>query len=75
MRKYLAFLLLGILTLVGAGFAFLGASQSSSPAPLGKAVTNTLKASNYTEDLVERTPRGLSTPVWSSSPRTAWEAG
>ena len=58
MRKYLAFLLLGILTLVGAGFAFLGAMQSSSAAPLGKAVTNTLNASNYTEDLVERTPQG-----------------
>jgi len=58
MRKYLAFVLLGILTLVGAGFAFLGATQSSSPAPLGRAVRSTLKAPNYTEYLVENTPQG-----------------
>jgi len=58
MRKYLAFLLLGILTLVGAGGAAIGAVQSQSGTDLGQAVKNTLGASNYTEDLVEKTPQG-----------------
>lgn len=61
MRKYLAFVLLGILTLAGACFAILGAVQSPSPAPIGKAVSNTLKAANYSEQLVERTPQGNQT--------------
>ena len=58
MRKYLAFLLLGILTLVGAGGAAAGAVQSQSGTALSQAVKNTLGASNYTEDLVEKTPQG-----------------
>jgi len=58
MRKYLAFLLLGILTLVGAGGAAVGAVQSQSGTALSQAVKNTLGASNYTEDLVEKTPQG-----------------
>ena len=58
MRKYLAFLLLGILTLVGAGGAAIGAVQSQSGTALSQAVKNTLGASNYTEDLVEKTPQG-----------------
>jgi hypothetical protein len=58
MRKYLAFVLLGILTLVGGGFAAAGAVQSTSGASLGQAVSNTLKASNFTEDLTEKTPQG-----------------
>ncbi len=61
MRKYLAFVLLGILTLAGAGFAVLGAVQSSSPAPIGRAVSNTLKATNFSENLVEKTPQGNQT--------------
>jgi hypothetical protein len=58
MRKYLAFLLLGILTLVGAGGAAIGAVQSQSGTDLGQAVKNTLGASSYTETLVEKTPQG-----------------
>ena len=58
MRKYLAFLLLGILTLVGAGGAAVGAVQSQSGTALSQAVKNTLGAINYTEDLVEKTPQG-----------------
>jgi len=61
MRKYLAFALLGILTLMGAGFAALGAVQSSNGIDLGQAVTNTLKASNYSEVLVQKSPRGNQT--------------
>jgi hypothetical protein len=58
MRKFLAFILLGVLTLVGAGGAVLGAVQSQSATAIGQAVTNTLKASGYTEDLTEKTPQG-----------------
>jgi hypothetical protein len=58
MRKFLAFILLGVLTLVGAGGAALGAVQSSSATAIGQAVKNTLKAPNYTEDLTEKTPQG-----------------
>jgi hypothetical protein len=61
MRKYLAFLLLGILTLVGAGGAAVGAVQAQSGTALSQAVKNTLGASNYTEDLVEKTPQGNQT--------------
>ena len=58
MRKYLAFVLLGILTLVGGGFAVAGAVQSTSDTSLGSAVDNTLKASNFTENLMEKTAQG-----------------
>ncbi len=58
MRKYLAFILLGILTLVGGGFAAAGVVQSTSGTGLGQAVANTLKASNFTEVLMEKTPQG-----------------
>ncbi|MEI7859433.1 MAG: hypothetical protein WCI26_06320 [Acidimicrobiales bacterium] len=61
MRKYLSFLLLGILTLVGLGAAALGFSQSSSGVALGPAVTNTLSAPNFSEHLVEHTPQGSQT--------------
>ena len=58
MRKFTAFILLGILSVVGAGFAILGAVQASSGTSLGQAVTNTLKAPSYSEALVEKTPQG-----------------
>ncbi len=58
MRKYLAFVLVGVLTLVGAGAAVLGIVQSGSGTELRVAVDNTLKASGYTEYLVENTPQG-----------------
>ena len=61
MRKYLSFVLLGVLTIVGLGGAVVGAVQSSSGTDLGQAVTNTLKASNFSEDLVEKTPQGNQT--------------
>jgi hypothetical protein len=58
MRKYLSFLLLGVLSLVGLGAAVLGVVQGSSGTALGQAVTNTLGSPNYTEYLVEKTPQG-----------------
>ena len=58
MRKFMAFILLGILSVVGAGFAVLGAVQAQSGTSLGQAVTNTLGAPNYSEALVEKTPQG-----------------
>jgi hypothetical protein len=61
MRKYLAFVLVGVLTLVGLGAAVLGVAQSSSGVPLPKAVANTLNASGYTEDLAEVSPQGNQT--------------
>ena len=61
MRKYLSFVLLGILSLVGLGAAVLGIVQSQSGTSLGQAVTNTLKSPNYSEYLVEKTPQGSQT--------------
>ena len=61
MRKYLSFVLLGILSLVGLGAAVLGIAQSQSGTSLGQAVTNTLKSPNYSEYLVEKTPQGSQT--------------
>jgi hypothetical protein len=58
MRKYLSFVLLGALTLVGLGAAALGVVQSQSGTSLGQAVTVTLKAPSYSEHLVEKTPQG-----------------
>jgi hypothetical protein len=61
MRKYLSFVLLGVLSVVGLGAAVLGIAQSSSGTNLGQAVTNTLKSPNYSEYLVEKTPQGNQT--------------
>jgi hypothetical protein len=61
MRKYLSFVLLGILSVVGLGAAVLGIVQGSSGTSLGQAVTNTLKSPNYSEYLVEKTPQGNQT--------------
>ena len=64
MRKYLSFVLLGVLTVVGLGAAALGVVQSKSGVALGQAVTNTLGSPNYTEDLVEHTPQGDQTATF-----------
>ncbi len=61
MRKYLSFVLLGVLSLVGLGAAVLGIAQSQSGTDLGQAVHNTLRAPNYSEYLVEKTPQGNQT--------------
>jgi len=61
MRKYLSFVLLGVLSLVGLGAAVLGVVQGNGGTDLGQAVTNTLKAPSYAEYLVERTPQGNQT--------------
>lgn len=61
MRKYLSFVLLGVLTLVGVGAAVLGVVQSTGGTGLGQAVSTTLRSSSYSEYLVERTPQGSQT--------------
>jgi len=73
MRKFMAFVLLGILSVVGAGFAVLGAVQAQSGTSLGQAVTNTLKAPNYSEIDVERAPQGnqLASVVFQAPDRLA----
>ena len=58
MRKYLSFILLGALTVVGLGAAVLGIVQSQSGTSLGQAVTITLKSPSYAELDVEKTPQG-----------------
>jgi len=58
MRKLIPFLLLGLLSVVGAAFALLGFVQGNSSTSLGTAVNNTLSASGYTENLAETTPQG-----------------
>jgi hypothetical protein len=73
-RNLTSWLLLGLLTVVGAGAAVLGVVQSPKNAPLIScaspqqivtkctgAVPNTLKASNYSEVLAESTPQGQQT--------------
>lgn len=57
-RHLLAWLLLLVLVLVGAGAAVLGVVQSPTNAPLLQAVTNTLSAANYSQVLVENTNQG-----------------
>jgi len=61
MRKYLSFVLLGVLSLVGLGAAVLGVAQSQSGTDLGQAVKTTLASPNYSEYLVEKTPQGSQT--------------
>jgi hypothetical protein len=58
-KNITAWLLLGLLTVAGAGFAVLGVVQSH--VPVGQAVTYTLAASNYTEDFSQSTPQGTET--------------
>jgi hypothetical protein len=61
MRKLIPFLLLGMVAVVGGAFALLGLAMGGSTVSLGTAVTNTLSASGYTEDLSEATPQGSQT--------------
>jgi hypothetical protein len=60
-RYWIAWLLLGVLVVVGAGAAVLGVAQSPKNTPLLRAVTNTLSARNYSEVLEERTNQGKQT--------------
>jgi hypothetical protein len=60
-RHLTAWLLLGLLTVVGVGGAVLGVAQSPKTASLDAAVANTLAAPNYTEVLTEVTPEGNQT--------------
>jgi len=58
-KNITAWLLLGLLTVAGAGFAVLGVVQS--PVPLDQAVSNTLAADNYSEVFTESTFQGKDT--------------
>jgi hypothetical protein len=60
-RHLTAWLLLGLLTVVGVGGAVLGIAQSPKGASLDAAVANTLAAPNYTEVLTEDTQEGKQT--------------
>jgi hypothetical protein len=60
-RHLTAWLLLGLLTVVGVGGAVLGVAQSPKTASLDAAVANTLAAPNYTEVLAEVTQQGKQT--------------
>ncbi len=58
LRNTIAWLLLALLVVVGAGAAVLGVAQAPTNAPLLNAVTNTLSAPNFSEVLVENTAQG-----------------
>lgn len=58
-KNITAWLLLGLLTVAGAGFAVLGVVQSH--VPLEQAVSNTLSARNYSEVFTQSTPQGKET--------------
>ncbi len=60
-RNLIAWLLLGLLTVLALGGAILGIAQSPKNVPLQQAVTNTLNAANYSEVLTENTPQGKQT--------------
>jgi hypothetical protein len=60
-RHLTAWLLLGLLTVVGVGGAVLGVAQSPKGASLDAAVANTLAAPSYTEVLTEDTQAGKQT--------------
>ena len=73
-RHLTAWLLLGLLTVVGAGGAVLGVVQSPKTASLDAAVANTLAAPNYTEVLTEVTRRGTRPTTSSTRPPIVWAA-
>jgi hypothetical protein len=60
-RNLIAWLLLGLLTVLALGGAVLGIAQSPKNVPLQQAVDNTLGAANYSEVLTENTPQGKQT--------------
>jgi len=61
MRKYLSFILLGVLSLAGLIATVVGLVQAQSGTSLGQAQKITLGSPNYTEHLVEKTPQGNQT--------------
>jgi len=61
MRKYLSFVLLGVLSLAGLIATVVGLVQAQSGTSLGQAQKITLASPNYTEHLVEKTPQGNQT--------------
>ncbi len=75
MRKYMAFVLLGILTVAGVGFAVLGVVQSKSGTDLGQAVSRTpWRPPTTPSTWCRRRPRATRRPIWSSRPPTGWAA-
>jgi hypothetical protein len=61
LRGLIAWLLLALVAVVGAGAAALGVAQAPNNVPLSTAVVNTLGASNYSEVVSEATPQGTQT--------------
>jgi len=68
LRQATSWLLLGLLTVVGAGAAVLGVSQAPKNAPLQQAVDNTLAAPNFSQVITETTPQAKRTDylVWEA---------
>jgi hypothetical protein len=60
-RNLLGWLLVGLVSAVGAGAAILGATQSPTTASLSQAVRNTVRAPNYSEVFTESTSMGSET--------------
>ncbi len=58
LRQLIAWLLLALLAVVGAGAAALGVSQAPNNVSLSPAVVNTLAAPSYSEVVSESTPQG-----------------
>ena len=58
LRQLIAWLLLALVAVVGAGAAALGVPQAPNNVPLSQAVVNTLAAPNYSEVVSEPTPQG-----------------
>ena len=68
LRQLIAWLLLALVAVVGAGAAALGVAQAPKNVPLKQAVANTLGAPNYTEVSPRSTPQGTQTDdlVWQA---------
>jgi len=61
MRKFLSFVLMGVLTLAGLVAVGVGVLQAQSGTSLGQAQKITLASTSYSEALVEKTPQGNQT--------------